>query len=501
MMTATWWENSALIVGRPRRSTEWSTESSCTSVARWISSTTAASVTTRGSAAPAAWWASSIGVGRNSLPFMRKRCAFTSAAIGKSAAMMRRSSRATCSSSSATGCCTSESEARAICWLTSLRLREGFAARADVQEADIHREHAPVQLPRLGPLALLLERPAEPVEDAEPFLVARGWQLERAPQDRLRDHVGALLHKAHAQRLRAAEPAFGRPQRLLQLADRLVEQAHLLERHTQIVVGLEVSFVDVLVDPLLEAGEHALKILLLVARGLLVGHLHAGVPRGRLLLEHHGAQVDEVPGVCRVLAHLHLRVPGSGLPFRIPQRRFALGLRVRRRRRDRGEHRERRGGAGVAGVVLGDALIHGSGLVGQVDAQQGVGELQVGVDQPRLVARLERELHVFLPVPHAVGIEPQDLVHQVARMDEVAAVLEPGGGEVELLDATRALTGLDQRLTPIEDLEARVADDPDDPEAHQRLGEALVRLGIIGIVGNAGLEVLDRGEVPRLLDL
>ncbi len=128
--------------------------------------------------------------------------------------------------------------------------------------------------------------------------------------------------------------------------------------------------------------------------------------------------------------------------------------------------------------MLGDALIHGSGLVGQVAAQQGVGELQVGVDQPRLVARLERELHVFLPVPHAVGIEPQDLVHQVARMDEVAAVLEPGGGEVELLDATRALTGLDQRLT-----------------------QPLVRLGIIGIVGNAGLEVLDRGEVPRLLDL
>ena len=50
MMTDTWWLNSELIVGMPRRSTEWSTESSCTSVARWISSTTAASVTARGSA-------------------------------------------------------------------------------------------------------------------------------------------------------------------------------------------------------------------------------------------------------------------------------------------------------------------------------------------------------------------------------------------------------------------------------------------------------------------
>src|SRR5438046_10748071 len=34
MITATWCENSALSVGIPRRSTEWSTESSCTRVAR-----------------------------------------------------------------------------------------------------------------------------------------------------------------------------------------------------------------------------------------------------------------------------------------------------------------------------------------------------------------------------------------------------------------------------------------------------------------------------------
>ena len=50
-MTDTWWLNSELIVGMPRRSTEWSTESSCTSVARWISSTTAARVMVRGSRA------------------------------------------------------------------------------------------------------------------------------------------------------------------------------------------------------------------------------------------------------------------------------------------------------------------------------------------------------------------------------------------------------------------------------------------------------------------
>ena len=33
-MTEIWWLNSELIVGIPRRRTEWSTESSCTRVAR-----------------------------------------------------------------------------------------------------------------------------------------------------------------------------------------------------------------------------------------------------------------------------------------------------------------------------------------------------------------------------------------------------------------------------------------------------------------------------------
>src|SRR5260370_23222576 len=219
----------------PRRSAACSPEAGRTWVARWVSCATAGGVRARGSAAPAAWWASSIRVGRNSLPFMRRRCAFASATIGKSAATMRRSSPATRSSSSATGCWTSEREARASCWLTLLRLREGFAARAHVQEAHIHREHAPVQLPRLGLLALLLEGPAEPVEDAEPVLVARGRELERAPQDRLRDHVGPLLDETHAQRLRAAEPTFGRPQPLLEFADHPVQQPHLLERPAAIV--------------------------------------------------------------------------------------------------------------------------------------------------------------------------------------------------------------------------------------------------------------------------
>ena len=49
MITEIWWLNRALMVGMPRRSTEWSTESSWTRVARWISSITAARVGARGS--------------------------------------------------------------------------------------------------------------------------------------------------------------------------------------------------------------------------------------------------------------------------------------------------------------------------------------------------------------------------------------------------------------------------------------------------------------------
>ena len=42
MITAIWCEKSALIVGWPRRTFEWSTESSCTTLARCTSSATAA---------------------------------------------------------------------------------------------------------------------------------------------------------------------------------------------------------------------------------------------------------------------------------------------------------------------------------------------------------------------------------------------------------------------------------------------------------------------------
>src|SRR2546421_42186 len=332
MLTATWCEKRALSVGMPRRSTEWSTESSCTRVARWINSTTAASVTARGSTEPAAWLESRSSVGRNSFPFMRTRCSFTSAIIGKSAAMIRPSSSATRSSSPATGRWRSRRATGTTCWVTSLRLGERLGARAHVPESDVHSEHPAVQLARLDPLALFLERAAQPVQDTQAVLVATGGgQVERAPQDRLRHDVGALVDEAHAQRLRGPQFPVGRPQRLLQLRNRLVQEPHLLEGHAQVVVRLEVALVDVLVDPLLEAREHLLKVPFLVPGRLFVGDFHARVARGEPPLENHRAQVHEASRLHRLVSHLHLRVPSRGPTLGVPALHFRLRWRLGRR--------------------------------------------------------------------------------------------------------------------------------------------------------------------------
>src|SRR5881396_15941 len=380
MITATWWENSALMVGIPRRSTEWSTESSCTRVARWINSTTAASVTARGSVAPAAWLESSSSVGRNSFPFMRTRCSFTSAMIGKSAAMMRPSSSATRSSSPATGRWRSRSATGTTCWLTLFRLGERLGALPHVPESDVHGEHPAVQVARFDPLALLLERAAQPVQDAQALLITGGRQVERAPQDRLRDDVGALVDEAHAERLRAPQFSVRRPQRFLQLCDRLVQQPHLLEGDAQIVVRLEVALVDVFVDSLLEARQHLLEVSFLVSGRLFVGDLHARVAHGQVLPENHRAQVHEVPSLHRLVPHRHLRVASRGLPLRLSDFRFRLRRRLRRRRGHRREHRERSLGTLIGGIVLADALVDGPRLVGEVASQQRVRQLEVGVE-------------------------------------------------------------------------------------------------------------------------
>src|SRR5207302_9915683 len=410
MITATWCEKRALIVGIPRRSTEWSTESSCTRVARWISSTTAASVTVRASSAPDARWLSSSRVGRNSFPFIRSRCSLTRAMMGKSAAMMRRSSSATSSSSPATGRWISPSETGASCWLTSFRLGERSGPLADVFEPDVHREHASVQLSRLGFFPLFFERTTQPVQHAEPLLIARRREFQPAAQNRLRHDVRTLIEEAHAQGFRRPELPLRRPQRLLQLGDRLVQQPHLLERDPEIVVRLEVRLVDVLIDALFEPGEHLLEVLLFVPGRLLVRDLHASVAYRRFFLQNHGAQVDEIALRRRFVAHLHLR---------ILRRRPLLtrgGRRLRRRRCRGREHRQRRLRTLVLGIVLGHALIHGPRLVREVLAHEPVREPRVRIDQQPLVARLERVFHLFLPVPHAVGIEPENLFPEMLRL-------------------------------------------------------------------------------------
>src|SRR6266404_1800512 len=226
---------------------------------------------------------------------MRTRRSFTSAMIGKSAAMIRTNSSATRSSSTATGRCRSRSAIGTTCWLTLLRVGERLGARAHVPESNVHGEHPAVQVARLDFLALLLERAAQPVNDAQSLLVSRGRQVERAPQDRLRHDIGAFVDEAHAQRLRAAQLPIGRPQRLLQLRNRLVQEPHLLERDAQVVVRLEVALVDVLVDSLLEARQHLLEVPLFVPGRLFVGDLHARVAHGEVLLENHRAQVHDSP--------------------------------------------------------------------------------------------------------------------------------------------------------------------------------------------------------------
>src|SRR2546428_334410 len=163
----------------------------------------------------------------------------------------RTSSMAPCASSAATGRWRSGSATERTGWLTLLRLGERLGALAHVPEANVHGVHPAVKLARLDPLAQFLERAGQPVEDAQALLVTGGRQVERTPKDRLRHDVGTLVDEAHAQRLGAFQLPVGRPQRFLQLGNRLVQEAHLFEGHAQVVVRLEVALVDVFVDPLL----------------------------------------------------------------------------------------------------------------------------------------------------------------------------------------------------------------------------------------------------------
>src|SRR2546429_3061146 len=72
-------------------------------------------------------------------------------------------------------------------------------------------------------------------------------------------------------------------------------------------------------------------------------------------------------------------------------------------------------------------------------------------------------------MPHAVGIESQDLVPQILRLPQVPPGLEPGRRQVELFDAALPLARFDQRLA-----------------------QSLVALWIVRVIGDPPLEVLDR---------
>ena len=53
---------------------------------------------------------------------------------------------------------------------------------------------------------------------------------------------------------------------------------------------------------------------------------------------------------------------------------------------------------------------------------------------PASVARRPRTCAPVLAVAHAIGIEAQHFVHQIARLLQIPGVLEPRGGVVQLLD-------------------------------------------------------------------
>ena len=228
---------------------------------------------------------------------------------------------------------------------------------------------------------------------------------------------------------------------------------------------LKVGLVDVLGNALLEPRQHVLEILLFVTRGLFVRHGHATVLRRKLLLVDHGAEVDEVTFHRGFITHLHLGVFRLDLP---------LGLRGCRGR----EHRERRFGALVLGIVLRHPRVHRARLLRQIRAQQRIGELDIGVDQLDLVPRLEGELDGLLPVPHAVWIEPQHFVHEIARVSEIPGILVARRREVELFDTAFPLALLDQRLP-----------------------QRLVRFRVVRVVCDARFQLLDARRRGRFLDV
>src|SRR4030095_2970197 len=93
-----------------------------------------------------------------------------------------------------------------------------------------------------------------------------------AGEDRRSDLILILIDETLAQGLVGTNPVRMPAQSLLELGNRLVDQAHFLVGNAEVVVALVVLVVDVFGNPLLEPLEHLLKVRLLIAgRRLLLG--------------------------------------------------------------------------------------------------------------------------------------------------------------------------------------------------------------------------------------
>src|SRR5678815_4486376 len=111
------------------------------------------------------------------------------------------------------------------------------------------------------------------------------------------DLVLILLDEALTEGLVGSHAVRVSAQRLLELRDCLVDEAHFLVRDAKVVMALVVLVVDVVGDALLEPLEHLLKVRLLVAgRRFLLGH-HTCRLR-TVTRTKPVAQVDEVTVRC-----------------------------------------------------------------------------------------------------------------------------------------------------------------------------------------------------------
>src|SRR5579883_2927273 len=249
----------------PRRSTEWSTASSCTRVATCMSSSTAASVVASGAGRPATAFDRSTSVGRNSFPFIPMRCRLTPPISGESSSTIRQSSWRTRSRSPSTGAWMADSDGswRAAAARGRHRRRLGEVRASSprrplehreplrrITEFDIHGKYALIVGHCGIPLRESLGSIAKKIEHAHQLVIRDPRLGQRPAQDRRGDAVLLLLEEALPQRLVGPRPVMGPAQGLLKLGDRLVDESHLLVRDAQIVMAVMVFLAHILGDSL-----------------------------------------------------------------------------------------------------------------------------------------------------------------------------------------------------------------------------------------------------------